>query len=103
VPPEADNNHQTIITPPKVKLTHDVPLPNIVAWTPVPAAQPIAASARSVSQFKVPQFDAQVVAPTADISQLKSKLQLPTLPQPSVVEPPLSPDQLKLQKGDLNM
>ena len=103
VPPEADNNHQTIVTPPKVKLNHDVALPNIVAWTPVPAAQPIAASARSVSQLKVPQFDAQVVAPTADVSQLKSKLQLPTLPQPSVVEPPLSPDQLKLQKGDLNM
>ena len=103
VPPEPDNNHQTIVTPPKVKLNHDVPLPNIVAWTPVPAAQPIAASARSVSQLKVPQFDPQVVAPAADVSQLKSKLQLPTLPQPSVVEPPLSPDQLKLQKGDLNM
>src|ERR1019366_1155483 len=62
VPPEADNNHQTIVTPPQVKLNHDVALPNIVAWTPVPAAQPIAASARSVSQLKVPQFDAQVVA-----------------------------------------
>jgi TonB family protein len=103
VPPEPDNNHQTIVTPPKVKLTHDVPLPNIVAWTPVPAAQPVAASARSVSQLKVPQFETQVVAPTADVSQLKSKLQLPTLPQPSVVEPPLSPDQLRLQKGELNM
>jgi TonB family protein len=103
VPPEPDNNHQTIVTPPKVKLDHDVKLPNIVAWTPVPAAQPVAASAQSVSQLKVPQFETQVVAPTADVSQLKSKLQLPTLPQPSVVEPPLSPDQLKLQKGALNM
>jgi TonB family protein len=103
VPPEPDNTHQTIVTPPKVKLDRDVPLPNIVAWTPIPAAQPIAASARSVSQLKVPQFETQVVAPTADVSQLKSKLQLPTLPQPSVVEPPLSPDQLKLQKGELNM
>ncbi len=103
VPPEPDNNHQTIVTPPKVKLDHDVKLPNIVAWTPVPSAQPIAASARSVSQLKVPQFETQVVAPTADVSQLKSKLQLPTLPQPSVVEPPLSPDQLKLQRGQLNM
>src|ERR1022692_4508564 len=56
VPANADNNHQTIVTPPKIKLDHDVPLPNIVAWTPVPAAQPIAASARSVSQLKVPQF-----------------------------------------------
>ena len=34
VPPEPDNNHQTIVTPPKVKLDHDVKLPNIVAWTP---------------------------------------------------------------------
>jgi TonB family protein len=102
VPPQPDNNHQTIVTPPKVKLGRDVALPNIVAWTPVPA-QPIAASARPVSQLEVPQFDPQVVAPTADVSQLKSKLQLPTLPQPSVVEPPLSPDQLKLQKGELNM
>ncbi|MGC2110290.1 MAG: energy transducer TonB [Candidatus Korobacteraceae bacterium] len=103
VPPNADNNHQTIVTPPKVKLDHDVPLPNIVAWTPVPAAQPIAASARPVSQLKVPQFEPQVVGPTADVSQLKEKLTLPTLPQPSVVEPPLSPDQLKLQRGQLNM
>lgn len=103
VPPNADNNHQTVVTPPKVKLDHDVPLPNIVAWTPVPAAQPIAASARPVSQLKVPQFEPQVVGPSADVSQLKEKLTLPTLPQPSVVEPPLSADQLKLQRGQLNM
>jgi hypothetical protein len=103
VPPNSDNTHQTIITPPKVKLNHDVALPNIVAWTPIPSAQPVAASARSVSQLKVPQFDPQVVGPAADVSQLKEKLQLPTLPQPSVVEPPLTADQLKLQPGQLNM
>ncbi len=103
VPPNPDNTHQTIVTPPKLKLDHDVALPNIVAWTPIPAAQPIAASARSVSQMKVPQFDPQVVGPAADVSQLKEKLQLPTLPQPSVVAPPLSADQLKLQRGELNM
>ncbi len=33
VPPNPDNTHQTIVTPPNVKLNHDVPLPNIVAWT----------------------------------------------------------------------
>jgi len=87
VPPNADNNHQTIVTPPKIKLDHDVPLPNIVAWTPIPSTQPVAASARSVSQLKVPQFEPDVVAPTTDISKLHDKLQLPTLPQPSVVEP----------------
>ncbi len=103
VPPNPDNTHQTIVTPPKVKLDHDLALPNIVAWTPIPSAQPVAASARSVSQLKVPQFDPQVVGPTADVSQMKEHLQLPTMPQPSVVEPPLSADQLKLQRGQINM
>ena len=122
--PNPDNTRQTIVTPPKVKLDRDVALPNIVAWTPIPAAQPIAASARSVSQLTVPQFQPEVVppaadvsqlrlkaspqlqpevvAPTADLSQLKPKLQAPAL-QPSVVEPPLSQDQLKLKSGELNM
>ena len=123
VPANPDNNHQTIITPPKLKLDHDVALPNIVAWTPVPAAQPIAASARTVSQLKVPQLEPDVVAPTADLARLKvktpqlepevvppsadvakltTKLQMPAL-QPSVVAPPLSADQLKLKTGDINM
>ncbi|MGA2904579.1 MAG: TonB family protein [Candidatus Korobacteraceae bacterium] len=103
VPPNPDNTHQTIVTPPKIKLDHDVPLPNIVAWTPIPAAQPVAASARSVSQLQAPQLTPEVVAPTADVSKVHDKLELPTLPQPSVVEPPLSADQLKLKSGDLNM
>ena len=124
VPPNPDNTHQTIITPPKIKLDHDVALPNIVVWTPIPAAQPIAASARPVSQLTVPQFQPEVVAPapdvsrlhmkapqlqpevvapTADVSQLKAKLQMPAL-QPSVVEPPLSPDQLlKVVPGEINV
>jgi len=101
VPPSPDNLHQTVVTPPKVKLSHDVPLPNIVAWTPIPSAQPVAASARSVSQLKVPQLEPDVAAPTADVSKVHAKLELPTLPQPSVVEPPLSPDQLKLKSGQL--
>ena len=103
VPPNPDNTHQTIVTPPKIKLNHDVPLPNIVAWTPIPSAQPVAASARSVSQSKVPQLEPDVAAPTADVSKVHAKLDLPTLPQPSVVEPPLSADQLKLKSGQLNM
>lgn len=103
VPPNPDNNHQTIVTPPKIKLDHDVPLPNIVAWTPVPSTQPVAASARSVAQLKVPQLEPEVVAPTADVSKVHDKLQLLTFPQPSVVEPTVSADQLKLKSGDLNM
>jgi TonB family protein len=102
VPPEPDNNHQTIVTPPQVKLKQDLPLPNIVAWS-VPAAQPIAASARSVSQLKVPQLAPQVVGPAVDVSGVKPKLQVPPELQPSVVEPVLTPEQLKLKTGELNM
>jgi TonB family protein len=123
VPPNADNTQQTLVTPPKIKLEHDVSLPNIVAWTPIPAAQPVSASARPVSQLRVPQLEpdvvapaadtsqlklkaprleADVAAPSADVSQLKAKLQLPNL-QPSVVDPPLSQNQLKLKSGDINM
>jgi TonB family protein len=127
VPANPDNSHQTIVTPPKVKLDHDVPLPNIVAWTPVPSTQPVAASARSVSQLTVPQFQPEVVAPaadvshlknnlkvpslstpdvvapTADVSHVKDNLKLPPLPQASVAEPTLTADQLKLKPGQLNV
>jgi TonB family protein len=127
VPPSPDNKRQTIITPPQVKVNKDVALPNIVAWTAVPAAQPIAASSQSVSKLKIPQFQQQVVEPTADVSQLKPKLLVPpelrptvvepqadvsslkpkvqvaTVPQPSAIEPPVSADALKLKPGQLNM
>src|SRR5664279_2730131 len=120
VPANPDNNHQTIVTPPKIKLNHDVPLPNIVAWTAIPG-QPIAASSRQLSQLKMPQFVPQVVEPTADVSKLKSKtqmplmaqqtvveptadlskmkskLQMPVIAQPSVIEPTLTADQLNLK------
>jgi len=103
VPPSPDNTHQTIVTPPNIKLKQDVALPNIVAWTAVPAAQPIAASARSASQRRVPQLEPQVVGPAADVSQVKPKLQTPPELLPSVVEPALTPDQLKLKTGQINM
>jgi len=126
VPPNPDNNRQTIVTPPNIKLNRDVPLPNIVAWTNIPG-QPIAASQKQLSQLKMPQFTPQVVEPAADVSKLKSrnkmtaldqqtvvqptadvsnvkaKLTMPVLARPSVVEPPLSPEQLKLKRGEMNM
>jgi TonB family protein len=126
VPPNPDNSHQTIVTPPNIKLNRDVSLPNMVAWTNIPG-QPIAASQRQLSQLKLPQFTPQVVEPAADVSKLKSqtkvaalaqptvvepkadvsqvkpKLTMPVLAQPSVVEPPLSADQLKLKRGQMNM
>lgn len=126
VPPNADNTQQTIVTPPNVKLNHEVPLPNLVAWTAVPAGQPIAASSPRSSQLRIPQFQPQVVEPAADVSGLKPKLTVPPelrprvveptvdvsalksnpkLPemQGSAVEPTVSADQLKLKPGAMNL
>ena len=127
VPSNPDNYHQTIVTPPPVKLSRDVPLPNIVAWTQLPSTQPIAASSPAVSQLKIPQFQQQVVEPAADVSGLKPKLlvppelrpkvvepaadisslkpalKLPSLAQPSAIEPVATTDQLKLKPGQLNI
>ena len=94
VPPNADNNHQTIVTPPNIKLNRDVPLPNMVAWTNIPG-QPIAASQRQISQLKLPQFAQQVVEPSADVSKLKSRARVPTLGQTTVVEPRADVSQVK--------
>lgn len=126
VPPNPDNSHQTIITPPQIKLNKDVAVPNIVAWTAVPSRQPIAASSKSVAQLQIPQFQQQVVEPRADVSGLKPKLLVPpelrptvvepraevsklnsqlkvSLAAPSAVEPPISSNQLKVPTGQLNM
>ncbi len=127
VPPNPDNQQQTIVTPPQVKLNKNVAVPNIVAWTAVPSTQPIAASSRSVSQLKIPQFQQQVVEPTvdvsglkprllvppelrptvveprADVSQLKTATKVPNIAQPAAVEPSISADALKLKAGQLNM
>src|SRR5262252_4251285 len=94
VPPNPDNNHQTIVTPPNIKLNRDVPLPNIVAWTSIPG-QPIAASQRQIAQLKLPQFGQQVVEPSADVSNLKSRAQVTTLGQANVVEPSADVSKLK--------
>lgn len=126
VPPNPDNTTQTIVTPPKIKLNQDVRVPNIVAWTSVPSAQPIAASSPKQLQLKIPQFQQEVIEPTVDVAGLKPKLtvppeirpkvvepavdvsklksssKLPTL-QASAVEPTVAADQLKLKPGQLNI
>jgi len=84
VPPEADNRAQTIVTPPKLKLDRDVPLPNIVAWARPKAAIPAAAMAASPSDLKLPVLPASVVAPAPDVTSAMK--QAPALSD-SVVAP----------------
>jgi TonB family protein len=67
VPPEADNHRQTIVTPPDIKINHDVETPNIVAWgshsVPVPGA---AVERKSLT---MPLLPGQIVAPAPEVVQ----------------------------------
>src|SRR5206468_868006 len=61
VPPEADNSSQTIVTPPDLKLKQDVSLPNVVAWSHAPVPVPLAATARTASDMRLPAMSTDVV------------------------------------------
>ena len=96
VPAEADNRSQTIVAPPKVKLKHDVAMPNIVAWSDktekprlaIPAA-PLTLAAE-LSRI-APRVDRPVVAAPPDAAHLDhretDRRQQRTL-QSAVVAPP---------------
>jgi TonB family protein len=107
VPPEADNRAQTIVAPSNLKLEHDVPLPNIVAWARPTQTIPAAVVAGSPLDLKLPVLPSSVVAPPPDVTSAMKQAPLlsasvvapaPELnavsrrevhaPQPAIVEPP---------------
>jgi len=85
VPPEPDNRRQTIVTPPKLKLDRDVPLPNIVAWGRAAPSVPMAAT--PASNPKVPALPVDVVAPPPEVSKAQLNPAL-SLSQAVVAPPP---------------
>jgi TonB family protein len=87
VPPEADNHAQTVVTPPKVQLRHDIPLPNTVAWSEKPAT-PIAPAPvvlASETSRLAPRMERSVIAPPPDVEASQKSM---LTPQPSVIAPP---------------
>ncbi len=105
VPPEFDNHSQTIVSPPKIKLQHDVPLPNIVAWSDQPQL-PIAPAplvpASSLTRL-TPQIENSVVAPPPDVRTSTATTAFQA-PQPAIIAPPPSVQNSSTrQLGDLNI
>lgn len=98
VRPEADNHTQTIITPPNVKLQHEVALPNMAVWTADPIAPTVAAP--SVQPKIVFPLAAQVVEPTPDVASLRDRRSVNL--QSSAVEP-IADDQSLRRAGRLNI
>lgn len=123
VPPDADNRRQTIVTPPNLKLEHDVPLPNVIAWNRAQPTIPLAA-ARRTSDLKLPALSTNVIAPPPEVNQNKlnrapllaespvapapdidntlSKRALPA-PQAAVIAPPPGIELASRKLGDINI
>jgi len=125
VPSEPDNREQTIVTPPKLKLSSAPPLPNIVAWgqaapvvpavaiasrasdlrlpmMPIPAVAPPPEVARS-RMDRAPTPSASAVAPAPQVSAVLTKREM-GVPQAAVVEPPPSIETASTRKlGDINI
>jgi TonB family protein len=133
VPPEADNRSQTIVTPPHLRIKHDVALPNIVAWSDKQVAPQLAIPAAPVIPAAeinriAPRMEPSVVTPPPDAAHLSRRHDQPSLPtsvvappptlsaasesaalqapQPSVIAPPPSVDAVALRDqsaGELNI
>jgi hypothetical protein len=112
VPRQTDNRSQTIVTPPNVRLQHEVPLPNIVAWqentpTPIGPAPVVLASQKSRVS---PRMEQSVIAPPPGVRDdlRKSVRDLPQdalhAPQPDVIAPPPAMEAGSVRRlGDLNV
>src|SRR5437868_7943695 len=85
VPPEADNHRQTIVTPPDIKLNHDVNTPNIVAWGDHTMPVPGAAIQRQSPQM--PALPGQIVAPVPEVRETANR-RLNSMAQAVVAPPP---------------
>jgi len=89
VPPEADNRSQTIVTPSDLKLNHDVPLPNIVAWSQTPAQPtvPLASTTAATTNLRVPTLSVSAIAPAPETIPT-DRQRAPTLSQAVVAPAP---------------
>ena len=100
VPPESDNRTQTVVAPPNLKLQHDVPIANVVAWAPRTLEVPISVTARR-ADARPEALNVQVVAPAPDAAPASSR-RLEGL-QAAVVQPPPALDASVRRMGDLSI
>jgi len=104
VPPEADNHSQTIVAAPNVRLQHDVPLLNTVAWADKPW-MPIAPAplvpASEISRL-APQMERSIIAPPPEVEN-DSRKRLED-PHSAVIAPPPSLEAASNRRlGELNI
>ena len=86
VPPEADNRRQTIVAPPNLKLSHDVPVPNIVATGPVAPMVPLDATRAPMTRIIAPET--AVIAPAPEVDSIRNQVVSSSLRSEIVAPPP---------------
>lgn len=91
VPPEADNRTQTVVAAPALRLTHQVPMPNMISWAPKPPLLPAAMAEREISGLKTRRLNPSdiavpVIGPAPEISKTIQK-RTSRLPASAVVPP----------------
>src|SRR5271169_2262531 len=104
LPPEADNRSQTMVTPPNVRLQHDVDMPNVVDWSGKPQLPIGPAPAVPASEITrlAPRIDRSVIAPPPDLQAASQKTL--AAPQTAVIAPPPAIDAGTSRRlGDLNI
>ncbi|HKU27831.1 MAG TPA: hypothetical protein VJQ54_20335, partial [Candidatus Sulfotelmatobacter sp.] len=90
VPREADNRTQTIVTPPRVKLNHNLAVPNIVAWADERnprLAIPDAPLSPASEIRRLPDLENSAVSPPPDAARVNQRRASPAM-ENSVVAPP---------------
>jgi TonB family protein len=122
VPQEPDNRSQTIITPPDVKLTHDVAVPNIVAWNAATPSVPFSATTTSRIAPPAPEIspvapppelakanerriagpESAVIAPAPELGEVMSRHPI-SAPQVAVIAPPPMTQGEIRKIGDINI
>lgn len=85
VPPNSDNRRQTVVSPPRLELQQDAPLPNMVAWADPAPRIPAAATAAQVAELRVAGLPAPVVAPPPEV--VRSRIDTPPVFSQAVVAP----------------
>lgn len=93
VPRNPDSHKQTIVTPPRIKLPDDINIPNMIAWTPVPTAVPMAAAEHSTQGLLAPVLAPVEPPPAIDRSAPAARLHVDT----SAVGPAPTVDNAKLR------
>jgi len=89
LPPDPDNDSQTVVTPAQVKMPRQMAMPNVLNWPekarmPVEPAPVLAAEIEHLDRNS-PRLENSVVAPPPDVSSNARQLQSP---QESVIAPP---------------